>query len=109
MAENFLHQHRTRLSNVGLDFNDDMFNLALNDLHPIHTIPGYSRWILTQVIKLGPALLHTTDKTVGPARSCASFQEYKISAQCIINICYLVRDAKIEATKSSKAKSNKTK
>ena len=32
MAEDFLHQHRTRLGNVDLDFNDDIFNLALNDL-----------------------------------------------------------------------------
>ena len=32
MAEDFLHQHRTRLGNVGLEFNDDIFNLALNDL-----------------------------------------------------------------------------
>ena len=32
MAEDFLHQHRTRLRNVELDFNDDIFNLALNDL-----------------------------------------------------------------------------
>ena len=32
MAEDFLHQHRTRLDNVDLDYNDDIFNLALNDL-----------------------------------------------------------------------------
>ena len=32
MAEDFLHQHRTRLGNVELDFNNDIFNLALNDL-----------------------------------------------------------------------------
>ena len=32
MAEDFLHQHHTRLGNVELDFNDDIFNLALNDL-----------------------------------------------------------------------------
>ena len=32
MAEDFLHQHRTRLGNVDLDYNDDIFNLALNDL-----------------------------------------------------------------------------
>ena len=29
MAEDFLHQHRTRLSNVESDFNDDIFSLAL--------------------------------------------------------------------------------
>ena len=33
MAEDFLHQHRTRLGNVDLDLNDDIFNLALNNLH----------------------------------------------------------------------------
>ena len=32
MAENFLHQHHTRLGNVELDFNYGIFNLALNDL-----------------------------------------------------------------------------
>lgn len=32
MAEDFLHQQRTRLGNVELDFTDDIFNLALNDL-----------------------------------------------------------------------------
>ena len=32
MTEDFLHQHRTRLSNMELDFNDDIFNLALKDL-----------------------------------------------------------------------------
>ena len=32
MAEDFLHQHLTRFGNVELDFNDDIFNLALNDL-----------------------------------------------------------------------------
>ena len=34
IAEDFLHQHRTRLGNVyvELNFNDDIFNLALNDL-----------------------------------------------------------------------------
>ena len=32
MAEDFLHQQRTRLGNVDLGFNDDIFNLALNDL-----------------------------------------------------------------------------
>ena len=32
MAEDFLHQHRTRLGNIDLDFNVDIFNLALNDL-----------------------------------------------------------------------------
>ena len=32
MAEDFLHQNRTRLDNVDLDYNDDIFNLALNDL-----------------------------------------------------------------------------
>ena len=32
MAEDFLHQQRTRLSNADLDFNDNIFNLALNDL-----------------------------------------------------------------------------
>ena len=32
MAEDFLHQYRTRFDNVDLDFNDDIFNLALNDL-----------------------------------------------------------------------------
>ena len=32
MAEDFLHQYHTRLGNVELDFNDDIFNLALNDL-----------------------------------------------------------------------------
>ena len=33
MAEDFLHQQRTRLGNNDLRFNDDIFNLALNDLH----------------------------------------------------------------------------
>ena len=32
MAEDFLYQHRTRLSNAELDFNEDIFNLVLNDL-----------------------------------------------------------------------------
>ena len=32
MTEDFLHQHRTRLGNMELDFNDDIFNLALKDL-----------------------------------------------------------------------------
>ena len=32
MAEDFLHQQRSRLGNVDLEFNDDIFNLALNDL-----------------------------------------------------------------------------
>ena len=32
MEEDFLHQYRTRLSNVELDFNDNIFNLALIDL-----------------------------------------------------------------------------
>ena len=32
MAEDFLHQHRSRLANVDLEFNDDIFNLALSDL-----------------------------------------------------------------------------
>ena len=30
-AENFLHQHHTRLGNVDLDYNDDILNLALTD------------------------------------------------------------------------------
>ena len=32
MAEDFLHQQRTQLGNADLSFNDDIFNLALNDL-----------------------------------------------------------------------------
>ena len=32
MAEDFLHQQRTRLSDNNLSFNDNIFNLALNDL-----------------------------------------------------------------------------
>ena len=32
MAEDFLHQQRTRLGNNDLNFNDNIFNLALNDL-----------------------------------------------------------------------------
>ena len=32
MAEDFLHQQRTRLSDNDVSFNDDNFNLALNDL-----------------------------------------------------------------------------
>ena len=32
MAEDFLHQQCTRLGNLDLSFNDDIFNLALNDL-----------------------------------------------------------------------------
>ena len=32
MAEDFLHQQRIRLGNSDLDFNEDIFNLALNDL-----------------------------------------------------------------------------
>ena len=32
MAEDFLHHHRTRLGNVDLEYNDDIYNLALNDL-----------------------------------------------------------------------------
>ena len=32
MAEDFLHQDHTRLGNVDLGFNDDIFNFALNDL-----------------------------------------------------------------------------
>ena len=32
MAEDFLHQYRTMLGNADLDYSDDIFNLALNDL-----------------------------------------------------------------------------
>ena len=32
ISEDFLHQQRTRLGNNDLNFNDDIFNLALNDL-----------------------------------------------------------------------------
>ena len=32
MAEDFLHQQRTQLGNSDLDLNEDIFNLALNDL-----------------------------------------------------------------------------
>ena len=32
MAEDFLHQQHARLGNVDLEFNEDIFNLALNDL-----------------------------------------------------------------------------
>ena len=32
MAEDFLHQQHTQLGNSDLDFNEDIFNLALNDL-----------------------------------------------------------------------------
>ena len=32
MAEDFLHQQRTRLGNVDIDYNDNIFNLALSDL-----------------------------------------------------------------------------
>ena len=32
MAEDFLHQHHSRLGNVDLEFNDGIFNLALDDL-----------------------------------------------------------------------------
>ena len=32
MAEDFLHQYRTKLGNADLDYSDDIFNLALNDL-----------------------------------------------------------------------------
>ena len=32
MAEDFLHQQRTRLGNMELGFNEDVFNLALNNL-----------------------------------------------------------------------------
>ena len=32
MAEDFLHQQRTRLNDNDLGFNDDIFNLALNDI-----------------------------------------------------------------------------
>ena len=32
MAEDFLHQHSSRLANVDLEFNDDIFNLARSDL-----------------------------------------------------------------------------
>ena len=32
MAEDFLHQHHTQLGNVDLEFNSDIFNLALNEL-----------------------------------------------------------------------------
>ena len=32
MAEDFLHQQRTRLNDNDLGFNDDIFNLALNDV-----------------------------------------------------------------------------
>ena len=32
MAEGFLHQQHTQLGNNDLSFNDDIFNLALNDL-----------------------------------------------------------------------------
>ena len=32
MAEDFLHQQRTQLGNSDLSFNDDIFNLALNNL-----------------------------------------------------------------------------
>ena len=49
-----------------------------------------SQWVLTQVVKITPALVHTIVKTAGPARSQASSQEYKISTRCIINIYYTV-------------------
>ena len=32
MAEDFLHQYRTTLGNADLDYSDNIFNLALNDL-----------------------------------------------------------------------------
>ena len=32
MAEDFLHQQHTQLGNLNLSFNDNIFNLALNDL-----------------------------------------------------------------------------
>ena len=32
MAEDFFHKHNTRLGNVDLDFNDNIFNLAFSDL-----------------------------------------------------------------------------
>ena len=32
MAEDFLHQQRTRLRNIELGFDEDIFNLAVNDL-----------------------------------------------------------------------------
>ena len=32
MAEDFLHQQHTRLSDNHISFNDNIFNLALNDL-----------------------------------------------------------------------------
>ena len=32
MAEDFLHQQCTQLGNSDFSFNDDIFNLALNDL-----------------------------------------------------------------------------
>ena len=32
MAKDFLHQYCTRLGNIDLEFDDDIFNLALNDL-----------------------------------------------------------------------------
>ena len=41
MAEDFLHQHRTPLGNMELGFNEDVFNLALNDLQDrVHSFYG---------------------------------------------------------------------
>ena len=32
MAEDFLYQHHSRLANADMEFNDDIYNLALSDL-----------------------------------------------------------------------------
>ena len=62
-------------------------------LNPIHTIVGYSQWIVTRVIELKSALVHTTAEN---RRSKSSFDYvcliimYKTSEWFIISICYLV-------------------
>ena len=40
MTEDFLHLHRTQLGNADLEFNSNIFNLALNDLQKVLSMGG---------------------------------------------------------------------
>ena len=78
-------------------------------LNPIHTILGYSQWIVTRVVELESALVHTTAENRGSKSSfdcvCLIIM-YKTSERFIISICYLVPIGamlKVKVTKSSKA------
>ena len=38
-------------------------------LHPIHTLLGYSQWIVTQFVELELVLVHITAQTMGPTQA----------------------------------------